>query len=114
VIGYNVVIGGCGGKTFPQKKDGSFSYDKIAAAVREIHNSRNAKATQEQKEKIRYTANKLIQARVCKTFGLSEWGPVSPAKHVDNKVTVKLELTADEAKATELLNALKSMGLDIH
>lgn len=113
--GFKVVIGGYGGKTLPQKKDGSFSYEKIAQAVKEIQASQSAKATQEQKEKVRYEANKLIRARICKAFGLHEYtSAVVPAKYADNKVTVKLELTLDETKAVELLNAVKRMGLDIH
>lgn len=113
--GHKIVIGGYGGKTFPQKKDGSFSYDKIAAAVREIHASRTAKAVQENKEHARHEANKIIKARVCMAFGLSEYtSAVVPAKYVDNKVTVKLELTLDESQATQLLQAVRDMGLDIH
>ena len=115
VTGYKVVIGGYGGKTFPQKKDGSFSYEKIAQAVKEIQAAQSAKATQEQKEKVRYEANKLIKARICKAFGLHEYtSAVVPARYADNKVTVKLELTLDEAQASHLLQAVKDMGLDIH
>jgi anion-transporting ArsA/GET3 family ATPase len=111
--GTKVVIGGYGGKTFPQKKDGSFSYDKIAVAVREIHNSRTAKAVQEQKEKTRHEANKVIQQRICKAFGLSEYGSVSPAKYADNKVALKLELTLTEDQATQVLQALKDMKIEV-
>jgi len=111
--GTKVVIGGYGGKTFPQKKDGSFSYDKIAAAVREIHNSRIAANVKEQKEKTRHETNKVIQQRICKAFGLTEYGPVSPAKYADNKVNVKLDLTLTESEATELLQALVTLRLGV-
>ena len=113
VTGAKVVIGGYGGRTFPMKKDGTFSYEKIAAAVKEIQASQSAAEIQRKKEEARRSANIIIRDRICKAFGLSEWGAVSPAKYVDNKVSLKLEFTLTEAEATNLLNALKTLNLEV-
>lgn len=99
---------------FPQKKDGSFSYDKIVAAVLERNNIRKARAERQNTAEENREASLLIAARLKENLGLSPYtSVVFASESCADKVVIKIAAALTEEQAEKLLDFTKSLGIQL-
>lgn len=95
---------------YPQKKDGTFSWDKIADAVIAIATARNAR----DKKDAQYRGSSLIAQSLKAELGLKDYsGAIRGYEHSADKVVFRVgDLTVTPETARKLFAALKELGLE--
>lgn len=102
-------------KTYPLKKDGTFSYEKIAKAWVDAIKQREAVDKRRNDERERYQVNGELRKHVLNELGLDDYSSkVQRSKYHNNRVDVNLNIgnLTGEA-AIELLKAVKNLGIEI-
>ena len=115
-VGWKVIVGQYGDrKSYPQKKDGTFSYAKIAEEVASRLSVRKAAAERQRKEANLSNANDAIVATLKEAFKLRDYGSVRlyPSKYQEERVVVKVAIDKPMTleQATALLEALDTLNL---
>jgi len=106
-------IGSYDGKRFPLKKDGTYSYEKIAAEVLSLHDLYVLKEKSKKKNLQIKEVNTIIVDKINKEFGLSKWsGIVSSKSNEAGMVRIKLPtIYATEEEAVVILQAAKGLTI---
>lgn len=117
-IGWKIVIGGYGDKSsFPQKKNDSFSWDKIALEFWGRIARKMAEQNTRQKIEVASLAGKPIAEEIRKEFELSEYGGTTVNANVNKVGTVQLQVSLNiqltPERAREILTALKAVGVKL-